>query len=236
MAALCIPEAVSAALEQVVASTNHESAWPLHISGPGDAHLSTIADQEPHVVVVDYRNCGSCGKKCIRRLHARLPSLPFLLVRDDSERMDLPPELPPAIAAFAAARSSPDELKRSLVRLIKGPQTLLHSRLRRIQDWEGLSKKAHYDPATMAALCSVSLRQLERFFKLRWGETPRCWLLHLRCRIARQLLEQGYSSNAVVAELHFAGIPHLCHAFNRIYKRAPQSFAPIPPSTIKKSL
>ena len=101
------------------------------------------------------------------------------------------------------------------------------SRLQRIQDWETLAKDAGYDPATMSALCPICLRQLERFFMSRFGKSPRSWMLELRCRRARDLIEQGYSNKAVAIELNFANESHLCHAFKKVYGCPPQSFAPL---------
>jgi len=103
----------------------------------------------------------------------------------------------------------------------------MRSRLERIQDWEALAIDAGYEPATMAALCPISLRQLERFFKLNLGTSPRAWALELQCRRARGLIEHGYSNKAVVIELNFADESHLCHAFKKMYGCPPQTFAPL---------
>ena len=43
----------------------------------------------------------------------------------------------------------------------------MSGRLVRIEKWETLARQADFHPAQMAALCSISLRQLERFFALR---------------------------------------------------------------------
>ena len=102
----------------------------------------------------------------------------------------------------------------------------MSSRLERILDWEALSKDAGYDPVTMAALCPISLRQLERFFQLHFRKSPRSWMLELRCRRARELIERGFSSKAVAQDLNFANESHLCHAFNKVYGCPPQTFAP----------
>jgi len=99
------------------------------------------------------------------------------------------------------------------------------SRLERIQDWEALATQAAYDPENMAALCPISLRQLERFFKLHFGESPHCWAMRQRCARARELVQQGYSTKAVAAELNFTDVSNFCHAFKRVYRRPPQTFA-----------
>ena len=101
------------------------------------------------------------------------------------------------------------------------------SRLERIQDWESLAKDAAYDPVTMAALCPISLRQLERFFRLHFGKSPGSWAMELRCRRARELLGQGYSNKGVVAELNFASESHFCHVFKKAYGCSPQTFTPL---------
>ena len=94
-------------------------------------------------------------------------------------------------------------------------------------DREALAKDSGYDPASMAALCPISLRQLERFFMVNFGKSPRVWALELQCRRARELIEQGYSNKAVVIELNFADESHLCHVFKKVYGCPPQTFAPL---------
>ena len=99
-------------------------------------------------------------------------------------------------------------------------------RLLRILDWEVLAKQAHFQPAAMAALCPISLRQMERFFERRFKQTPSRWMRELKCRMARRLISCGWSNKAVAAELNFANESHLCHEFKRMYGTSPQTFAP----------
>lgn len=103
----------------------------------------------------------------------------------------------------------------------------MKGQLSRIQDWEGLVLKAKFDPATIAALCPTSLRQLERFFVARFRMTPRQWIREFRCRLAKELLAQGWSTKAVAAELYFPSVSSFCHGFKRVYRAPPQSFAPV---------
>src|SRR5713101_542611 len=102
----------------------------------------------------------------------------------------------------------------------------MSGRLLRIEKWEALARQADFQPVKMAALCSVSLRQLERFFALRFGQTPGEWSRELKCRQALKLITEGYSNKAVAAELKFGDDSHLCHQFQRIYGASPQSFLP----------
>src|SRR6185436_17335273 len=106
-------------------------------------------------------------------------------------------------------------------------QRIMSTRLERIRDWEALARAADYEPGTMAALCPISLRQLERYFLVRFQQTPRVWVRYLRCRLACDLVTRGYSNKAVTMELHFSNESHLCHDFKKVYGVSPQTFAPI---------
>jgi AraC-like DNA-binding protein len=103
----------------------------------------------------------------------------------------------------------------------------MNSRLLQVQDWEKLARQAWFRPSVMAALCTISLRQLQRFFAEHFQETPRAWASRVRCRLAARLLSEGWSNKAVVEELRFGNAAHLCHEFKRVYRVTPQAFAPV---------
>jgi AraC-like DNA-binding protein len=67
---------------------------------------------------------------------------------------------------------------------------------------------------------------MERYFEQQFNQTPREWATQLRCRLAVQLLSQGWSTKAVAEELKFADESHFCHAFKKALGRPPQSFTP----------
>jgi len=100
--------------------------------------------------------------------------------------------------------------------------------LLRISDWEMLARQANFEPARMAVLCNVSLRQFERYCAIQFDKSPKKWLVELRCRLGKDLIARGYSTKAAAAELEFAGEAHFCHEFRKLYATSPQTFAPRP--------
>lgn len=98
----------------------------------------------------------------------------------------------------------------------------MNSRLEKIENWENLAQSANFQPDQLSALCGVSLRQLERFFKCRFRTTPRRWLRELQCHLAKELITAGYSTKAAAAELKFTSPARFCHAFKRIRGVPPQ--------------
>jgi AraC-like DNA-binding protein len=103
----------------------------------------------------------------------------------------------------------------------------MSGRLFKIQNWETLARQAKFQPGVMAALCPVSLRQLERFFARAFDQTPGEWARKLRCHMACRLVAEGWSNRAVAVELGFGNESHLCHEFKRFYGIPPQAFAPL---------
>src|SRR6516162_2870522 len=94
------------------------------------------------------------------------------------------------------------------------------------QDWERVAREAEFKPSRMASLCAVSDRQLQRIFRRHLHCTPSHWLRELQCRLAKDLITQGYSSKAAAAELKFATEAHFCREFKKVFGVSPQNFAP----------
>lgn len=94
------------------------------------------------------------------------------------------------------------------------------------EQWEQLAWQAEFNLAKLASLAGLSLRQLERVFKKHLHCTPTQWLRELRCRYAKRLVLQGYSSKAAAAELNYASDAHFCREFKKVFGVSPQRFAP----------
>ena len=102
----------------------------------------------------------------------------------------------------------------------------MSSRLLRVEDWEKLAAEFKFDLDAMVVSGGVSLRQLERFFKLKFGQRPTAWMGELKCRRAAELIGRGYRTDEAARETGFASASHLCHEFKKAYGVPPQSFAP----------
>jgi AraC-like DNA-binding protein len=93
------------------------------------------------------------------------------------------------------------------------------------EQWEQVAREAEFNAAKMASLCSISERQLQRLFRRHLHCTPSHWLRELQCRLARELIIQGYSNRAAASALKFANESHFCREFKKVFGSSPQSMA-----------
>ena len=102
-----------------------------------------------------------------------------------------------------------------------------------IEQWEQVAREADFNSAKMASLCSISERQLQRLFRQHLRCTPSHWLRELQCRLAKDLIAQGYSNKAAANELKFANESHFCREFKKVFGTSPQRFAPLHTDEVK---
>ncbi len=79
--------------------------------------------------------------------------------------------------------------------------------------WEELASRAHFNAKDLAALCTISVRQLERMFRSELRRSPQDWLNERRIIAAQQLLLSGKLVKVVALELHFKQTSHFCRHF-----------------------
>ena len=87
-----------------------------------------------------------------------------------------------------------------------------------------VASQSNYQPVKMARLCCISLRQLERMFKVESGCTPRQWLRTQRLNNALLLLRKAQSVKQVAYSLAYAQIPQFCREFKSRFGITPKEF------------
>ncbi len=100
----------------------------------------------------------------------------------------------------------------------------MSSHLDRFHDWESRARTARYRADDLARLCSVSRRQMQRYFERRFDQSPHGWLNELRLRDAQELLLKGTSVKVVAFELGFKDAAHFCRTFKLHYGLSPLAF------------
>ena len=98
------------------------------------------------------------------------------------------------------------------------------SYLNGVSDWPALARAAYYRPKELAALCHVSLRQLERYFSEKAGCSPQKWLNDLRLQEAPRLLLEGHHVKELAFELGYTHPSHFIREFRRVYHCTPLEF------------
>ena len=82
----------------------------------------------------------------------------------------------------------------------------MKSRLDQIEDWGLIACKGRFEVQSMAALCRVEPRTLQRFFQRRFQQPPKDWAIDLRLEIARALIKQGWVHKEVAELLGYASV------------------------------
>ncbi len=98
------------------------------------------------------------------------------------------------------------------------------SKLFLVDDWAELAERAGFDPAVLARNVGVSLRQFERFCRVRWHLSPRAWLNGLRLSCAAERLLREQQIKVLATELGFSSVSHFCRRFKAEFGCTPSEF------------
>ena len=90
---------------------------------------------------------------------------------------------------------------------------------------EELAQAAHYEANTLAQLCGISTRQLQRHFRQCFHDSPQSWLDDRKMLIAKKLLLSGDSVKKVAIDLGFKHTSHFCRQFKCRNHMTPSEFA-----------
>jgi AraC-like DNA-binding protein len=98
------------------------------------------------------------------------------------------------------------------------------SRLSRVGHWGRLAQDCGYSVRQVAGACRVSERQLQKFFKIRFGITPRQKMRLLRMQHARSLLGKSLAIKVVAFELGYTHVSNFSRDFKLIFGCSPTTF------------
>jgi|SRR6478609_205680 len=101
---------------------------------------------------------------------------------------------------------------------------MIHSRLDLIRHWPELAHAAGYCAALLAAQCSVSTRQLERFIRAKMANSPHKWLRKMRMDRAVELLQRKTPLKQIADELGYSSAAHFSRDFKDFFGLTPSQF------------
>ena len=93
-----------------------------------------------------------------------------------------------------------------------------------VERWLALARKCHYNAKRLAEAEGVSIRQLERDFRLKLGLSPQRWLDLEKLTIAKELLLAGNAVKRVAIELDYKRPSHFCRHFKMLMGLTPVEF------------
>lgn len=93
--------------------------------------------------------------------------------------------------------------------------------LEKVRDWDILARSAKYRASSLAALCQISLRTLERHFQKHYSLKVGQWLKELRMADAYERLQTGQSVKEVAFELGYKQHSHFSRDFKTRFGISP---------------
>ena len=93
-------------------------------------------------------------------------------------------------------------------------------------NWENLAIEAKFCPHSLAALCHVSLRTLQRRFDADYGMPVAQWIRKFRVAQAYDRISGGEPVKVVAYDLGFKQLSHFSRVFKEIYGVAPTFISP----------
>lgn len=85
-----------------------------------------------------------------------------------------------------------------------------------------VAAEADFQPKTMAAICHVSLSDLEAHFRTVFKQTPGQWMREVRSHSVLRLLAEGHKLEKIATMLKFANSSHLSNEFRRVHSAPPR--------------
>jgi AraC-like DNA-binding protein len=97
----------------------------------------------------------------------------------------------------------------------------MNNKLKHIQDWLELAKRANWSVKKMAKECEVSVRALELYFLKTKSKPPKVWMIEERQRLAVEWLSGGASVKETSAMLGYKYANHFSREFKLFWGHSP---------------
>ena len=97
----------------------------------------------------------------------------------------------------------------------------MKSRLDSVRDWETLAHQVRYSPLRLAEHCQMSLRQLERYCRERFGRSLRDYLKETALNHSKVLLRNGSSVKEVAWQVGYSAPEHFSRNFRQRHGVSP---------------
>jgi len=92
----------------------------------------------------------------------------------------------------------------------------VNSRLDQVKDWPAVATKAGFKIGSIAKQKNISVRNLRRFIRGRFGKSPKRWIDELRAAHAAAQLAEGQSAKATTIAVKYAHESSFCRFFKRV--------------------
>jgi AraC-like DNA-binding protein len=93
-----------------------------------------------------------------------------------------------------------------------------------VERWLAHARVCHYNAKKLAEAEGVSIRQLERDFRIKLGLSPQRWLDLEKLTVAKELLLAGNAVKRVAIELGYKRPSHFCRHFKMLMGLTPVEF------------
>jgi AraC-like DNA-binding protein len=93
----------------------------------------------------------------------------------------------------------------------------MKSQFNKITEWEKLAQRVNYRAKDFARQSGVSMRQLQRIFRVSLDKTPQQWLNEQRQQFAFWMITVGRSAKDVAITLGYKQVSHFCREFKRTH-------------------
>ena len=100
---------------------------------------------------------------------------------------------------------------------------IMSSHLDNVKDWEEQAVRAKYRVSTLAKMCSITERQLRRYFQEKFRSAPYAWITKRRLKRIKSLLVQDVAIKQLAIDAGFSQTSNFSRLYKKFYGTTPSS-------------